>query len=204
MTTQLIRSCFAAVTAVVFAAGLHAAAVVGQPAPDFKLTDIKGTTHNLADFKGKTVVLEWVNPECPFVVKHYEKSDNIPSLQKTATADGVIWLSINSAAAGKQGDFDAAKVAAWSAKTKAAPTAYLRDTDGSVGKLYGAKTTPHIFVINPEGVVVYNGAIDSIKSADAEDITKAENYAAAALAAVKAGHAVAKPTTQPYGCSVKY
>jgi opacity protein-like surface antigen len=204
MTTQILRSCFAAVAAVVFAVGVQAAAVVGEVAPAFTLTDIKGVTHNLSDFKGKTVVLEWVNPECPFVKKHYEKSDSIPSLQKAATADGVVWLSINSAAAGKQGDFDASQVAAWSAKTKATPTAYLRDTDGKVGKAYGAKTTPQIFVITAEGKVAYTGAIDSISSTDAADIAKAENYAAAALAAVKTGKAVEKASTQPYGCSVKY
>ena len=200
----MIRSCFAAVAAAVFAVGVQAAAVVGEAAPAFTLTDIKGASHSLSDFKGKTVVLEWVNPECPFVVKHYEKSGNIPALQKSATADGVVWLSINSAAAGKQGDYDAAKVAAWSEKTKAAPTAYLRDSDGKVGKAYGAKTTPQIYVINAEGTLVYNGAIDSIRSADAADIAKAENFAAAALAAVKAGKPVEKATTQPYGCSVKY
>ena len=200
----MIRSCFAAVAAAVFAVGVQAAAVVGEAAPAFTLTDIKGASHSLSDFKGKTVVLEWVNPECPFVVKHYEKSGNIPALQKSATADGVVWLSINSAAAGKQGDYDAAKVAAWSEKTKAAPTAYLRDSDGKVGKAYGAKTTPQIYVINAEGTLVYNGAIDSIRSADAADIAKAENFATAALAAVKAGKPVEKATTQPYGCSVKY
>lgn len=204
MNTQILRSCFAAVAAVVLAVGVQAAAVVGETAPAFTLTDIKGVTHNLSDFKGKTVVLEWVNPECPFVKKHYEKSDNIPSLQKAATADGVVWLSINSAAAGKQGDFDASQVTAWAAKTKAAPTAYLRDTDGKVGKAYGAKTTPQIFVITAEGKVAYAGAIDSISSADAADIAKAENYAAAALAAVKTGKPVEKASTQPYGCSVKY
>jgi hypothetical protein len=204
MNTQILRSCFAAVTAAVFAVSVQAAAVVGEAAPAFTLTDIKGVTHNLSDFKGKTVVLEWVNPECPFVVKHYEKSNNIPTLQKAATADGVVWLSINSAAAGKQGDFDAAEVAAWSAKTNAAPTAYLRDSDGKVGKAYGAKTTPQIYVINAAGTLVYNGAIDSIRSADAADIAKAENFAAAALAAVKTGKPVEKATTQPYGCSVKY
>jgi len=204
MPLQIIRSCFAAATAVVFAIGLQAAAIVGQPAPEFTLTDIKGTTHTLSDFKGKTVVLEWVNPQCPFVMKHYDKSGNIPALQKAATAEGVVWLSINSAAPGKQGDFDAAKVAAWSAKTGAAPTAYFRDSDGKVGKLYGAKTTPHIYVITADGKLAYNGAIDSINSADADDIAKAENYVTAALAAVKAGKPVATSSTQPYGCSVKY
>ncbi len=204
MITSTLRSCFATVAAIVFSAGLHAAAVIGQPAPEFTLTDIKGTSHNLSDFKGKTVVLEWVNPECPFVVKHYEKSGNIPSMQKTATADGVVWLLINSAAPGKQGDYDEKKAAAWLEKTGAAATAYLRDADGKVGKAYGAKTTPQMYVITGEGTLVYNGAIDSIKSTDTADIAKAENYVKAALAAVKSGTAVEKSTSQPYGCSVKY
>lgn len=204
MIKHSLRSCLAAVAAFVLAAGLHAAAVIGQPAPDFTLTDIKGTAHRLADYKGKTVVLEWVNPECPFVVKHYDKTGNIPSLQKAAAADGVIWLTINSAAPGKQGDYDAEKVAAWSTKTGAAPAAYLRDVDGKVGKAYGAKTTPQICVINAEGTLVYNGAIDSIKSAEAADVEKAEKYVVNALAAVKAGKPVEKSSTQPYGCSVKY
>lgn len=204
MPPQLLRSCFAAATALVLTIGLHAAAVVGQPAPEFTLADIKGTPHTLSELKGKTVVLEWVNPQCPFVMKHYDKSGNIPALQKAATADGVVWLSINSGASGKQGDFDAAQVTAWSTKTGAAPTAYLRDSDGKVGKLYGAKTTPHIFVITADGKLAYNGAIDSINSADPADIAKAENYVTAALAAVKAGKSVTTSSTQPYGCSVKY
>lgn len=187
-----------------FAAAVLGAATVGEPAPAFTLTDLDGKTHSLADFKGKTVVLEWVNPECPFVVKHYEKSGNLPATQKAAVADGVVWLQINSAAAGKQGDFDAEKAKAWIAKNSVAATAYLRDSDGKVGKAYDAKTTPHIFVINAEGALVYNGAIDSIRSGNPEDIAKAENYATAALAAVKAGKPVEKATTQPYGCSVKY
>lgn len=203
MINLFLRSSFAAVTAVLFAVAVQAAAV-GDAAPDFKLTDINGAEHTLASFKGKTVVLEWVNPDCPFVKKHYEKSGNIPALQKAATADGVVWLSINSGAAGKQGDYDAAKVAVWRDKTGAAPTAYLRDSDGKVGKLYGAKTTPHIFVITSEGKIAYAGAIDSISSADAEDVAKAENYVTAALKAVAANVPVKQSTSQPYGCSVKY
>lgn len=194
---------FAASVALVSASSLGAA-TVGQPAPQFTLTDISGTTHRLADFKGKTVVLEWVNPECPFVVKHYEQSGNIPATQKAATSDGVVWLQINSAAAGKQGDFSPEAVKAWSTKNKVASTAYLRDGDGTVGKVYSAKTTPHLYVINAEGVLVYNGAIDSIRSAVASDIAKAENYVNATLSALKAGKPVPKPTTQPYGCAVKY
>ena len=192
------------VAAGLFAAGVLAAATVGEPAPAFTLTDINGTAHSLSDFKGKTVVLEWVNPECPFVMKHYDKSGNLPATQKAAAADGVVWLQVNSAATGKQGDFDAAKVKAWQEKNHVAATAYLRDSDGKVGKAYGAKTTPHIFVINAEGTLVYNGGIDNKPSTDPKDIEGAENYAKSALASIKAGTPIAKATTQPYGCSIKY
>jgi peroxiredoxin len=193
----------AAALAAVSFTRLFAAATVGEPAPEFMLTDTAGKTHKLSDFRGKTVVLEWTNPECPFVVKHYE-SGNMPALQKAATADGVIWLSINSGKAGAQGDFEPAQVASWQSKTGAAPTAYLRDSDGTVGRAYGAKTTPHMFVITSEGQLAYAGAIDSIRSADAGDIAKAKNYVTAALTAVKNGTPVEKPTTTPYGCGVKY
>ena len=179
------------------AASILHAATVGEAAPAFTLTDLNGKSHSLADFKGKTVVLEWVNPECPFVVKHYDKSGNIPATQKAAVDSGVVWLQINSAAAGKQGDYDVEKAKAWQEKNKVAATAYLRDSDGKVGKAYGAKTTPQIYVITGDGTLVYNGA-------NPEDIQKAENYAKAALAAVAAGKAVEKANTEPYGCSVKY
>lgn len=192
-------------TALVFSGrALAAMANVGQPAPAFTVTDIAGNTHKLADYKGKTVVLEWVNPECPFVVKHYDKSGNIPALQKSATTEGVVWISINSAAAGKQGDFDATEVESWMKRVKAAPTSYVRDSQGELGRLYGAKTTPHLFVIGPDGVLVYDGAIDSIRSAKPDDIAKADNYVKAALTAVKSGQAVPKSTSTPYGCPVKY
>jgi hypothetical protein len=193
-----------ATAAAILAAGVLQAATLGQPAPAFTLTDLDGKAHSLADFKGKTVVLEWTNPECPFVVKHYEKSGNLPATQKAATADGVVWLLINSGASGKQGDFDTAAAKAWLASTKSAATAYLRDSDGKVGKAYSAKTTPHMFVINAEGVLVYQGAIDSIRSTNAADIPKSDNFVAAALASIKAGKAVEKADTQPYGCGVKY
>ena len=181
----------------------QAAVTIGQPAPDFTLTSIDGKQHQLSSFKGKTVVLEWVNPECPFVMKHY-RSGNIPKLQQSATSDGVVWLSINTGERGSQGVFDAERQAKWSSSMKAAPTAYLRDPEGKVGRLYGAKTTPHMYVITPDGTLAYNGAIDSIRSADVEDIARAENYVASALSAVKAGKPVAKSTSQPYGCNVKY
>jgi hypothetical protein len=180
-----------------------ATAEIGRAAPDFTLTDLNGKAHRLADFKGKTVVLEWVNPECPFVVKHYD-SGNMGNLQRKAAADGVVWLTINSAAKGKQGDYDVAAANAWLKKTNAAPAAYMRDHSGAVGRLYGAKVTPHMYVINPEGVLVYNGAIDSIRSTKVDDIAKAENFVMAAVGAAKGGKMPEKTTTQPYGCGVKY
>jgi hypothetical protein len=180
------------------------AAEVGQPAPDFTLTDIDGHTHTLSSYQGKLVVLEWVNPECPIVQKHYNKSGNIPGLQKTYTAQGVVWLSINSAASGQQGDFNPAQVKAWMQQVGAAPTDYFRDQTGMVGHLYGAKTTPHIFIINPAGTLVYAGGIDSIASADPADIARATNYVNAAMADLAAGRPVALSNTKPYGCSVKY
>jgi hypothetical protein len=176
---------------------------VGAPAPDFTLIDIDGKTHTLSDYRGKMVVLEWVNPECPFVVKHYE-SGNIPKLQVSATGDGVVWLAINSGHPGAQGDFDAAQVKAWQTRTGSAPSAYFRDQDGAVGRLYGAKTTPHMYVIMADGTLVYNGAIDSIRSVNRADIAKAENYVVSALAAVAKGEQVKDAATRPYGCSVKY
>lgn len=182
-----------------FAASLE----VGKPAPDFTLTDISGQSHKLSDFRGRIVVLEWVNPECPFVRKHYE-SGNMPRLQHAAEAQGVVWLSINSGRPGAQGDFDPAAVAAWQQATGAHPSAYFRDQDGRVGRLYGAKTTPHMFVIRADGTLAYDGAIDSIRSASQADIARAENYVTSALKALAAGESVATPYSQPYGCSVKY
>jgi len=180
-----------------------AAADVGRPAPDFTLTDLTGQTHKLSDYRGKVVVLEWVNQECPFVVKHYA-SGNLPATQKAATADGVVWLTINSGRPGAQGDFDPTQVNQWAKAHGAAYTAYFRDQDGKVGRLYGAKTTPHMYVIAADGTLAYNGAIDSIRSASQADIAKAENYVNSALAALKAGQPVKTASTQAYGCSVKY
>jgi hypothetical protein len=182
----------------------QAAPRVGQPAPDFSLTDINGQSHRLSDFRGKTVVLEWVNPECPIVMKHYDKSGNLPATQQAAVADGAVWLTINSGGPGEQGDYDSAKVAAWQQKHNAAFTAYLRDPSGQVGKLYDARHTPTLFIVNPEGTLVYAGAIDSISSGNPADIPKATNYVKAALADLKAGRAVAQATTRAYGCAVKY
>lgn len=201
-TTTRILVLTAAIMAAVTTA-VSAAVKIGAPAPEFSVTDISGKAHKLSDYAGKTVVLEWVNPECPIVGKHY-KSGNMQKLQKAATGDGVVWLTINSGAKGEQGDYNDGDASAWLKKHGAAPSAYVRDQSGTVGKLYGAKTTPHMYVINGQGVLVYNGAIDSIRSADEDDIPKAENYVASALAAVKEGKPVAKASTQPYGCGVKY
>jgi peroxiredoxin len=196
--------CIAALAAVVSFTGLAAdRPEVGKAAPAFTLTDTHGTAHSLASFKGKVVVLEWINHGCPFVVKHYD-SGNMQKTQKAAAADGVVWLSICSSAPGKQGHMTAEEWNKATAAKGAAPTAVLTDADGKVGKLYHATNTPQLFVINADGVVVYSGAIDSISSANAEDVPKAQNHVLAALADLKAGRPVAKPVTKPYGCSVKY
>ena len=176
---------------------------VGQPAPDFTLTDTNGKKHSLSSFKGKYVVLEWNNPDCPFVVKHYN-SKNMQALQKAYTGKGVVWLTINSGAPGKEGVYPAVELNKMTQAKGAAPTAYLLDGDGKVGKVYGAKNTPQMFVITPEGKIVYSGAIDSIRSANQADIPKATNYVKAALDSAMAGKPVATPVSQPYGCSVKY
>lgn len=184
--------------------GLSANAVgaAASPAPNFTATDSKGKTHSLAQFRGKFVVLEWVNYDCPFVKRQYG-SGAMQALQKKYTAKGVVWLSINSSAQGKEGFFSAADINAKIKERGAAPTAYLIDTDGAIGKAYGAKTTPHMYVINPKGEIVYQGAIDDTPSADVN--TKANvNYVAAALDAAMSGKPVANPVTKAYGCSVKY
>ncbi len=181
----------------------HGAAVVGDPAPAFTLTDTNGQAHSLADLKGKTVVLEWWNYECPFVGKHYG-SGNMQKLQKEWTSKGVVWLTVSSSAPAKQGYVDAARANAWMKEKGAAPSAVLLDHDGTVGRAYGAKTTPHMFVIDPTGKVVYAGGIDDKPSTDQADIATAKNFVSAALAEVTAGKRVTMAISQPYGCSVKY
>jgi len=193
--------------AVLFSALLSASALaavaVGDAAPDFSVSDSNGKAQGLSEYRGKTVVLEWNNPGCPFVQKHY-RSGNIPRQQAAATKDGVVWLTINSGAAGKQGHLDAGAAKAFVAKYQAAPSAYLLDADGKVGKLYGARTTPHLFVIDAQGVLRYMGGIDSIASTDEADLLKAKQYVPQALAELKSGRPVSVPTSEPYGCSVKY
>ena len=178
-------------------------AVVGKPAPEFTLKDGSGQSHALSSFRGKYVVLEWVNFGCPFVQKHYG-SGNMQKLQKAYTGQGVVWLSVNSSGEGKQGYYPAADLAGVLKEKGAAATAYLLDTDGKVGHLYGARTTPHMFVIDPKGTLVYAGGIDDKPSTDQADIAGATNYVAAALDQARAGKPIATAVSKPYGCSVKY
>ncbi|MGQ0799475.1 MAG: redoxin domain-containing protein [Pseudomarimonas sp.] len=196
-----IATAFASILAVTAAQANPAK--VGEPAPAFTLTDSNGVEHSLADFAGKTVVLEWTNHECPFVKKHYGSS-NMQAQQTAATANGTVWLTINSSAAGKQGNVDGSTANRLRSEAKAANTAYLLDAAGVTGRLYAAKTTPHMYVIDPAGVLRYAGAIDSIPSADAADIPKATQYVSTALAELSAGKPVTTAVTQAYGCSVKY
>jgi hypothetical protein len=186
------------------AAGLaSAAAVVGQPAPAFTATDTSGKAVSLADFKGKHVVLEWVNPGCPFVQKHYS-SANMQATQKAATGKGVVWLTINSTAS-DAGDYKApGEMAAWMAQQQAAASATLMDADGKVGRAYGARTTPHMYIVDPAGELVYAGAIDSRPTANPAHVKDATNHVNVALAETLAGKPVTTASTQPYGCSIKY
>ncbi len=176
---------------------------VGSPAPAFTLTDTKGKQHNLANYKGKYVVLEWVNFGCPFVKKHYE-SGNMQSTQKKAVDKGVVWLSVCSSADGKQGHMSADDWNDEIVSRKLASTAVLIDESGTVGKTYGAKTTPHMYIINPAGVLIYKGAIDDKPSTNQDDIPGARNHVLAALDETLAGKPVSMASTTPYGCSVKY
>jgi len=185
-----------------FAPAVHAARV-GDPAPDFSGTDSQGQPHKLSDYKGKFVVLEWTNNGCPYTRKHYT-SGNMQSLQKQWTGKGVVWLTILSSAPGQQGYMTAAQENAYLTDEHATPTAAILDPQGLIGHLYSAKTTPHMFVIDPAGKLVYEGAIDDHATTDASDIPAAKNYVTAALTAAMAGQPVATGYTRPYGCSVKY
>ena len=186
-----------------FTATAHAAVKVGEPAPAFSLPGADGKAHALADYKGKYVVLEWTNHDCPFVKKHYN-SGNMQSTQKELTGKGAVWLSVISSAPGEQGHVDAAKANELTRTRGAAPTAVLLDPAGDVGRLYGAKTTPHMYIVGPDGKLIYMGGIDSIPSSDADDIAKATPYVKVALAEAMGGKPVTNPSTKPYGCSVKY
>jgi len=194
--------CLAAVLLATASAGAQTA-TVGQPAPAFELVDVKGKVVKLSDFKGKHVVLEWTNPGCPFVLKHYG-SQNMQALQQDAKAKDVVWLGISSTAPG-HGDYLApgalaAQYQAWGAT----PAALLMDDSGKVGRSYGARTTPHMYVIDPKGMLVYAGGIDDKRSSNPADIPAAKNFVRAALADSLAGKPVAAPTAPPYGCSIKF
>jgi peroxiredoxin len=180
-----------------------AAPKIGEPAPDFTLQGADGKSYALSALKGKYVVLEWTNHECPFVKKHYD-SGNMQSHQKELTAKGAVWLSIVSSAPGKQGHVDAAKATELTKSRKAAPTAVLFDPSGEVGRKYDAKTTPHMYIVAPDGKLVYMGGIDSIPSADKDDIADATPYVKVALTEAMGGKPVSNASTKPYGCSVKY
>ena len=178
-------------------------ASVGAAAPDFQVKDSQGRTRSLSEFKGKTVVLEWTNRQCPFVRKHYD-GGNMQGLQKKAAGDGVVWLSVVSSAPGNQGYVTADEANAHLKAVGAAPAAVLLDADGKLGHLYGAQTTPHMFVVDPQGKVAYAGAIDDKPSTNAKDIAGSRNFIAEALGELKTGKPVAAASTRPYGCSVKY
>jgi peroxiredoxin len=176
---------------------------VGEPAPNFTAVDSNGKTHKLSDYRGKVVVLEWHNQGCPFTRKHYE-SGNMQKLQKEWTAKGVVWFTVISSAPGQQGYVTADQENEYLIRTNASPTAALLDAKGEVGHLYGAKTTPQMFVINQAGVLVYDGAIDDKPTTEQSDIEGAKNFISLTLQEVTAGKPVAMATTRPYGCSVKY
>jgi peroxiredoxin len=180
----------------------YAAATVGQPAPDFSLTDTSGKTVQLSQFKGKPVVLEWNNPGCPFVRKHYD--GNMQALHKDFTNKGVVWLAVNSTETRSSDYLEPAQLARWMRDKGASPTATLMDADGKVGAAFGARVTPHMYIVNAQGLLVYAGGIDSIPSARPADIEKATNYVRQGLNELLAGKPVSTATTQPYGCSIKY
>ena len=199
-TTLLLMTAFLFTTGVTLYA---AEAVIGEKAPGFSLTDTSGNERTLSDFDDKYVVLEWLNHDCPFVRKHYD-SGNMQKLQKTYVEKDVVWLSICSSAPGKQGYYEPEAANQLTEDKGAAPTAVLLDPDGTVGKQFGAKVTPHMFVIDPEGVLIYQGAIDDIPSPRSSDVAVAHNYVAGVLDAAMSGVAIERTSTKPYGCGVKY
>lgn len=196
--TTLALAAFLATTAIAIAAP-----EIGKPAPAFTAVDSNGKSHALADFKGKTVILEWTNDGCPYVKKHYN-AGNMQKIQKDLTADGAVWLSVISSAPGKQGHVDGKGANDLTKSRNAAPTAVLLDPKGTIGRAYEAQTTPHMYVIDGKGILRYMGAIDDKPSTDAATIAGARNYVREAVAAVKAGKPVEVAATDPYGCSVKY
>jgi len=202
MTKRLLTST-TVVVAVLIALSAAWAARVGEQAPDFAATDSNGKAQKLSDYQGKFVVLEWTNRGCPYTQKHYN-SGNMQHLQKEWTSRGVIWLTVISSAPGKQGYVTASEENAYLRQVNAAPTAVLMDPTGSIGHLYDAKTTPHMFIISPQGTLIYNGAIDDRPTTDLADVNGAKNYVSAALDEATSGKPVSTATSRPYGCSVKY
>ena len=200
---MIVRTLLAATAVAALAGSAAALPQLGQPAPGFKAKDAHGRERSLSDFAGKTVVLEWTNSGCPYVGKHYE-SGTMQSLQKKETADGVVWLTVSSSAPNTQGYFTGPTARAWAAKEHWAGTAILLDGAGVIGREYGAKNTPHMFVIDKAGKVAYMGGIDDRPYSDPESLKGAKPYVALALADLKEGRPVATPVSQPYGCSVKY
>lgn len=181
----------------------RASAQVGQAAPAFTATDSRGKSHRLADYLGRIVVLEWTNHDCPYVRKHYG-SGNMQRLQRLARADGAVWLSVISSAPGKQGHVTGRQADELSRERGAVPHAVLLDESGAMGRLYGAKTTPHLYVIDPQGKLAYMGGMDDRPTADPTDLDGARDHVGLALAELKAGKPVSVPVSRPYGCSVKY
>jgi peroxiredoxin len=200
---RVVFSTALAATLSLAAATALASAIVGQPAPAFSAVDTSGKTVSLADYKGRHVVLEWVNPGCPYVRKHYD-SDNMQATQKGAVDKGVVWLAVNSTEAGHGDYMKPAALAEWMKKHQAAATATLMDEQGTIGRAYGARTTPHMYVINPQGKLVYAGAIDSKPTANPADIATATNHVNQALAESLAGKPVSTAATRAYGCTIKY
>lgn len=197
------KNFFLGALVLVLASPAWAAVQVGEPAPEFLLPDTYEQEHSLSDYKGKYVVLEWLNHECPFVKKHYD-SGNMQTLQKEWTDKGVVWFSVNSSAHGEQGHYHPAEANELTTTKDAKPTAVLLDFEGIVGKEYGAKVTPHMFVIAPDGTLIYQGAIDDHPTVDLADVPKSENYVEAALLAHMDGEPVDPSVTKAYGCTVKY
>jgi peroxiredoxin len=195
--------CLIVIALLLYACIAAFAAEVGKSAPDFTATDSNGKAQTLSAYRGKFIVLEWHNQGCPFTRKHYE-SGNMERLQKEWTNKGVVWLTVISSAPGQQGYVTASQENTYLEKMNAAPTAVVLDPSGNVGRLYGAKTTPHMFIIDPNGVLIYNGAIDDKPSTDQADVPNATNYVSEALTEAMAGRPVGNPNTLPYGCSVKY
>lgn len=199
----MLRRALLALSASAFVAGAFAAPSVGQLAPDFALADASGKPVKLSDYRGKYVVLEWTNPGCPYVKKHYN-SGNMAATQQDAVARGAVWLSINSTEKGHGDYLEPGKLTAWLKERKAQPTAVLMDEEGKAGRAYAARTTPHMYIVNPQGQLVYAGGIDSIPSSNPEDIRRATNYVKQGLAEALAGKPISQATTRPYGCSIKY